>query len=306
MLADHLLEHHEPLGELIQLQLSRAAGRRGTLERERQLFETYKHALWPDHPVGIAQTHLKFSDVERGFPSYFGARGELDVQLHDRLAKHPGWSTIETYRSWPEVSLAEMLPDAMPSLKKLLDVSLELLDAVRARAWPVEELSLTSDQGKTRPVTGLKQLRKLSVGSDHGLETAIENLGPSSLLHQVTHLEVFTPHASMATILEALSKLPRQLSSLYSAGITLTRGRKGIEAQLHAESSTLDDRLRQLEAIPARALASVHLVLDTNGFFTPKTRPVAEAASRLEAHVGAPSVVSLRPRDTHLVILTDR
>jgi hypothetical protein len=280
VLGDALLEQQVPLGEFIQLQLHRARGKRGTLRREREIFEAHKHALWPDHPVSIARAHLSFEDVERGFPWKFNPHGDLDVQQHARLAKHPGWSTIRWYRAWPDESLGALLPDDMPQLQALLDLSLELLDGVRDRSWPVETLSLSSAEGKTRPLTGLTSLRKLSLRSDHDLAATFERLGPSGLLERITELEVFTAHSSFATVLQELSKLPKQVRSLSSRGMTLTRAGKSFEATVVTDSFLLDETLAQLAALPTKKFASVKLELLRNGFFTRKTRPLAEAASR--------------------------
>lgn len=286
VLADLLLEQQEPLGEFIQLQLTRASGKRGTLKRERELLAQYRDKLWPEHPAGIARAYLHLEDTERGFPWNFRNASDPDEETLRRLVKHPGWSTVRAYRGWPTQSLVELFPAEMPQLKTILDVTPEVLDGVRERSWPVEELSLSTDLGKTRAVTGLPRLKKLSITTERELSVvARELLGPSGLLERITELELRTRSASLGHLLDALAEFPKQLLTVRTMGypypiLSLTRGSKGLDVIIEVEQGGLEDMLVQMNGLAPPKVSSLHFVLATNGFFTKKTRPLAEKAAR--------------------------
>lgn len=104
--ADALLEAGQPLGELIQLQLARAKGKRASLSKEKLLFSRHGAALWPDHPCVLAGGYLTFDDLDRGFPARLSlpmpvSTGKPDLppaKVRKQLARHPGWSTVRIVR----------------------------------------------------------------------------------------------------------------------------------------------------------------------------------------------------------------
>jgi hypothetical protein len=170
----------------------------------------------------------------------------------------------------------------MPQLREI-EVTPEVLDEVRDRAWPVEELSFSTDLGKLRALSGFQQVKKLSVHTERALSVVIEELlGPSGLVERLTHLELRTRSATVANLLAAF---PKRLQTLTAMGypypiISLTRGAKGLEATIEVEEGGLENMFEQLNSLAPTTLSSLHLVLATNGFFTKKTRPIAEQAAR--------------------------
>lgn len=123
--ADWLLERGEPRGELISLQLARAAGQAPQLAREADLIAVHGGS-W----LGPLAGKLSAPVFERGFV----VEGTATAPLDD----HPAWSTLSTLRG--------QLPPTdrpMPQLRRLLDLQdhqvIQL--AYRTTPLPVEYLS---------------------------------------------------------------------------------------------------------------------------------------------------------------------
>jgi hypothetical protein len=121
------------------------------------------------------------------------------------------------------------------------------------------------------------------VATERQLAVVIEQLlAPSGLIARITELELRTRSSSLASLLSAF---PKQLQRLNAMGypypiISLVRGLKGLDATIEVEAGGLEDMLEQLNALKPTQFASLNFVLATNGFFTKKSRPVAEKAAR--------------------------
>lgn len=95
--SDFLSERGQPLGELIALQLARAAGRRGNKKREQALLDQHGHTFWPGHPGVFAGYVPALQFLDRGFPCrafnvWFSDMGE---RVPPSVGA-PGWATVKT------------------------------------------------------------------------------------------------------------------------------------------------------------------------------------------------------------------
>lgn len=141
-----------------------------------------------------------------------------------------------------------------------------------------------SGEGRCKAVTGLPAVTHVTFGCDGDLARALSRLEPTGLLSRATHLALWSDDTGLKATLAAAKSLPSSVRHFeVGRGVfrfALERGEGAPAAELRLESIDLEARLAELAALPPSAFSSLHVTLATNGFFTKKTRPVAEAATR--------------------------
>lgn len=164
--ADFLSERSHPLGELITLQLARAAGRRGNKRREQALLDQHGHTFWPGHPGVFAGYVPALQFLDRGFPCR--AFNVWFTDMGERVASAvgaPGWATVKTASvgDW-EVRLVRrlLLGAPMPILEVIEDLPPAALLAIDDEAW-----------------AGFRRLREIRLsGRLEEIHAAVAALGP--------------------------------------------------------------------------------------------------------------------------------
>lgn len=138
--ADFLSERGHPLGELIALQLARAAGRRGNKTREQALLDQHGHTFWPGHPGVFGGYVPALQFLDRGFPGR--AFNVWFSDMRERVAPSigaPGWATVKTLsvgHDWdPALVRQLLLAVPMPILDTLEGLPPAALVAVSDDEW---------------------------------------------------------------------------------------------------------------------------------------------------------------------------
>lgn len=138
--ADFLSDKGHPLGELIALQLARAAGRRGNKTREQALLDQHGHAFWPGHPGVFAGYVPALQFLDRGFPCR--AFNVWFSDMRERVAPSigaPGWATVKTLclgHDWdPALVRRLLLAVPMPILDTIQELPPAALGALSDDEW---------------------------------------------------------------------------------------------------------------------------------------------------------------------------
>jgi uncharacterized protein (TIGR02996 family) len=285
--ADALLERGAPLGEFIQLQLARGAGKKASIKREKELFAEHRASLWSDHPVVIpdpAGRCLQYEGTALGFPVTFNiplGAAETDVTL---LSRHPGWSTVRSVRG--PMPVHRFLPDELPSLIELREIKAEDFMALAAKQWPVRSM-IVEGEDFLAPVTGLPKLEHLTHWSRMPVENALEMFRATKLFERLQSLSLSSNGWQLPDVLQLLAQLPKSLKkfeithSIFNAAdfcrLEFTRGPKEPALSLEVDRHVLELALSWLKQVPATAFSSVTFNLSSRGGFTKRTRPEAEA-----------------------------
>lgn len=138
--ADFLNEKGHPLGELISLQLARAAGRRGNKKREQALLDQHGHALWPGHPGVLGGTVPPLHTLDRGFPGRAFNIWYSDMsEAVKTFIGAPGWATVKTFlasHDWPTGLARRVLLGApMPMLAAIEGLPPAALATISDDQW---------------------------------------------------------------------------------------------------------------------------------------------------------------------------
>lgn len=295
--ADLLLERQQPLGEFIQLQLARQAGRAGTLTKERLIFEEFGAELWPEHPCAVAKVPLSFHEVERGFPAVFPVTAVPSFELQDELRGLPGWKTLRVLHAWDdEVDLATLLPVEMPALEVLERVGMSVLEKLAKVSWPVKRMSLLGTTFDAR-ITGFPKLETLEfipratpvfskmVSRPHlNLGTVVDSLGPTGLLQRIQRLVVRTHFFALGELVAACERLPASLRQFETQAppntqVVARRTSQGLELSVQIDGLAADRLLAELGQLDASKVAGVDVVLG-GGVLSAQQRSAVEKQAR--------------------------
>ena len=159
VLADHLLDRGDPLGEYVSLALAAAdPDRLAELER-------LHRAAWLGPLAAIApREHVRFS---RGFPSALSVYAG-DLRVVEQVSHAWQWGTVETLRFLPQS--ITFVSHAMRSLRDVGPLDRDGLHALGRAAGvvPVERLHLVEVSPQTQrelAALDLPRMRQLAIGS---------------------------------------------------------------------------------------------------------------------------------------------
>jgi uncharacterized protein (TIGR02996 family) len=282
--ADWLLGNGDPFGELIQLQLARASGKKGTIAREKILFDAGKKSFWPDHPSTIANPFLQWQSLDRGFPSVVSLKGgTLTQTARTRLHDNPAWSTVRELDCSNEPAALEgvRLPP-MPLLRTVHDVGLRPLSSLAKANLPIETLELALDALPAKVLrVSFERLKRLRVScASATVSELVERLNIVGLTSRIADLEVWLD-GDVPSALDVFSSLPENIQTFgVGSGIRVGRTARAPSLEIVVEKHSLDDLLDQLLVLAPARVSSVHVVLSASGYFTKKTHPLAEKRAR--------------------------
>ncbi|MFO0547954.1 MAG: hypothetical protein U0271_06180 [Polyangiaceae bacterium] len=303
VVADWLLARKDPLGELIQLQLARAAGKKGTLAKEKRL---HNPLAFPFHPVQAIVGAVAFECLERGFPAVLRPPlpvddGELKKELA-RWRPHfdaPGWTTVRRLSLGATDSpiIAELLSAArMPLLEALEGVGPRVLTALGDAERPLRELVVYGAVPEDLPRLRCPNLSSLTWFADRRaarrmrLETVGASLptrlGVAESLRSLI-LGGFSYEGHAAASLRLFEVLSQSLERLEVLGDDVTRviveRPRRLTWVLNAWS--IDAAETELATLPTNLELSIEF--HPRGYFTKRTRPlfaerIRRAAQRFE------------------------
>lgn len=289
VLADWLIARGSALGELIQLQLARASGKKGTQAKEKRAFDPL---AWPFHPIQAICGAVDFEATERGFPATL--RPPLPVSeadLKKEIAKwaphigHPGWATVRHIRlGIVDLPLVGELVrrSRMPLLESLEGVGPRALAALGDAPLPLRRLEVYGAIPKTTPALPIPGLEELTWFCDRRAadlprltEAArlVERLGVGGSLRRLV-LGGFGFEAHAADTLALLAALPAPLERVEVLGDDVNRviAERGGKLGWVLNAWSVDACVEELATLPADL--SVRVAFHASGYFTKKTRPV--------------------------------
>jgi uncharacterized protein (TIGR02996 family) len=299
--ADWLLEQGHPLGQFIQLQLARSAGKKGTKGKEQQLLAEHGKTFWPKHPALVERHVPPWEATERGFPARFNP--PLPVSDDERrktverwiaLAGNPAWATFRRVTLWSDLDpniVARLLLDApMPLLEQIDGIGIEVFKRVANSDLPARRMQVDGDPSDFPVVGGLPNLRELEL-SRAPLDVALKALSASGLRDR---LEVFELHpcelqtSFVHVALDVLAELPQNVARVsvvenYGRS-TARRSPTGVALEVTLDYFELDDVVEALRTLDRGRVASVHVSF--RGYFTKRNRaPSERAIEQASAHL---------------------
>lgn len=214
--ADAASEAGDRRGELIVLQVERAAGRgspeRSDLEREKFLGAEKELAL------ALAPAANKI-ELERGFP----AKVELANSGIDLVIDAPEWGTVHTLTRAAVGPVAPLLRfldgERLPNLVTVESIKAKWIDKLRQPTFPWKRVSIINDNGlKPFHLTRFPQLRELSlhgIGRLNGELFAAAPLLESVTLDELTRWDngaVFGHHPALRRLALRLWTTPERFA----------------------------------------------------------------------------------------------
>lgn len=197
--ADALIERGDPRGELIVLQVARAAGR-GTLEqadRERELNrgEVLQRMA---APLALSCEAVTF---ERGFPVSACLRTRTVPDVVDPVE----WATVRTLHGVDQASLDELLAmfasGRLANVVEVHDVKAERFDDLADYGGTWTELSIDPDDLQINALTRMPMLRALHLSGEWRISPKLLAGAP-----QLTDLTIVRPECDLE--LAHLERLP--------------------------------------------------------------------------------------------------
>lgn len=289
--SDFLLERGDRLGELIALQLARAAKGKKTATKEKALMAAEGAGWWKDHPSTQFGT-VRWEDTARGFPVVFRPGWPVSSEhLTDQeraviaTAGNPAWNTVEAISiSYEMVSpgMAELLRTAsFASLRAIDGLNVRILERIADLRLDVRALELwVREDRDVPPVTGFSALRELTVDMRATPARVLAALAPSDLLGRLRSLELRgVASGTIEDALAAQAALPPNverftLDRFYGQWVTLTGDRARPTVDVSMTAHQIDEVLASLRRLDPAAVASVKVKFAEGGFFTKKSRPV--------------------------------
>jgi len=280
--ADLLLERGEPLGEYVQLQVTRAAKGLRSKSREQSLFKQ-ESRRWPresrwwwDSPCRFGREYsheLKWEHTVRGFPVVFDPaptshKDEANAELV-RLSGHPAWNLVEEMNLWDwwaRPAIRSVLDGSSWSSLRAVNLSSALLEDVATRAIARRLSDLHTFQaadlatlGELSPFTAL---RRLIVFCDLEMGRLCESVSrarpPSTLESLHVPIHVRDVRQSLSAVMAAFQTLPESVLLLDAQTYELRGDRRQPDLRI-AATHDLERVVAELEAMPATSLRSVEI-----------------------------------------------
>lgn len=280
--ADLLLERGEPLGEYVQLQVTRAAKGFRSKSREQRLFKQ-ESRRWPresrwwwDSPCRFGREYsheLKWEHTVRGFPVVFDPaptshKDEANAEL-ERLSGHPALNLVEELHLWDwwaRPAVRSVLDGSSWSSLRAVNLASALLEDVakRAIARRISDLHIlqAADLATLRELSPFTVLRRLIIFCDLEIgrlcETVSRARPPSTLESLHVPIHVRDVRQSLSAVMAAFKTLPESVSLLDAQTYELRGEHRQPDLRV-AATHDLEHAAAELEAMPTTALRSVQI-----------------------------------------------